>query len=402
MKSVLTAMLLLLLLVVPVKALNCFKIVSVNPTTVNPCEKLELSITLKNIGANTTYYVTTTLTAKPPISVIGSSTEEASNSFGVVQPNDEFTLKYRLYVNASAKPGTYPLFLTVTWTDGIYAKTVHQQNFVVGINVENPPKRADLRVVNVTTEPNPLEPGHRGRVVLVIKNMGYRTAKSVDVYLLAKKPFVTLNSTLNKHIDLIPPGKSVSVDFELGVNENVTQKYYSLPVVLKYRDDFGSYVTNTSVGVSVVGKPDVEIQDIVLEPTTLTPNTQGTLTITVMNAGTAPANDVRIYLYGADDLVAENCKYLGTITPGQTQTVVFGLYVPQTMETGSYGLTISISYKDAFGRTHVLRELYGIVIYPPIPFIPIQYVFVFGTLAALFVLGYFAVKREIVKRRGMQ
>jgi len=254
--------------------------------------------------------------------------------------------------------------------------------------------------LNITTIPKVLKPGCRGLIKIELKNVGSLPAKSIKAVLRTKEPFIPLVYK-EKMIPIIDVNETVTVDFEFGVNWNASpvRTYYTLPLSIVYKDKFKSYVKNISIGLIVRGEPNVVIHDVVLEPTQLTPNTQGVLAVTIINAGTASAKEIKISIVGSGEIFTESYKFIGELLPGQTQTIIFGIYVSPNIDIDRYIFNIQITYKDNFGKVYSNTSLYEISVYSPQTFIPVQYVIIFIGIILLTIVIYIAVRREILRRR---
>ncbi len=129
---------------------------------------------------------------------------------------------------------------------------------------------------------------------------------------------------------------------------------------MRYADEFGSHLKNTTIGIAVKGEPRIFIQELLLEPDKLTIDTEGLFMITLINTGTESAEDVKISISGADDILTEGHQFIGEIAPGESQTTTFGVSVDEEAKIGKHGLKISISYEDKFGTGYSNSKIYEI------------------------------------------
>ena len=164
--------------------------------------------------------------------------------------------------------------------------------------------------------------------------------------------------------------------------------YYKIPLILEYADEFRSHEKNTSIGIGVKGVPRIFIQEIILEPSKLTTATDGLLMLRLINTGTESAEDAKIRIPGADNILTEEHQFIGEIAPGESQTAAFGVVVDEEAKIGKHGLTISMSYKDKYGASYTNSKIYELSIFAAKPLIPSVYIYAFIVIVVLSIIAY--------------
>jgi hypothetical protein len=373
---------------------NKFCITEIYPENLRPADTSAVSITIKNIGTHSAYHVATEILVdeKSPLKVLGRAKKSietsALNSLGC---DREVTVQYNFYIEKDAEASTYHIPLSVLWNDKPEEKesTAFNETLYFGIRVSGQAKEGKIDILNVTTVPAEIAPGTKASLEIKLKNIGCLTISMLDVRLIAEYPFTPVESDLEEYITELKPDETTTAYFNIAVDSEASSSCYEIPFILEYEDEFGSHKKNTSIGIPVKGDPKVLIQEIILEPSKLTTGTEGLFMIRVINTGTESAEDVKIRISGADDILTEVHQFIGEIAPDESETTTFGVSVDEEAEIGKYGLKISISYEDEFGANcPPTSKIYEISIFSSEPFIPMEYIYALIAIVLLSVIGY--------------
>ena len=373
---------------------NKFIITDISPENLHPADSSTVSITIKNIGSHSAYHVATEIILvddKSPLKVLGRAKKSietsALNSLG---GGREVTVQYDFYIEKDAEASTYYIPLKVRWNDKPEEKesTAFDETLYFGIRVSGQAKEAEIDIFNVTTVPAVIEPGTKASLEIKLKNIGCLTISMLDMRLIAEYPFTPVDSDLEEYITELKPGETTTAYFNIAVDSGASSSCYKVPLILEYEDEFGSHQKNTSIGIPVKGDPKVLIQEIILEPCKLTTGTEGLFMIRVINTGTESAEDVKIRISGADDILTEEHQFIGEIAPDESETTTFGVSVDEEAEIGKHGLRISISYENKVGTCYSNSKIYEISIFSSEPFIPMEYIYALIAIVLLSVIGY--------------
>ena len=375
---------------------NKFCITKIYPENLRPADTSAVSITIKNIGTHSAYHVATEILVlvndKSPVKVVGRAKKSIeTSSLNSLGSDREVTVQYDFYIEKDAEASTYHIPLKVLWNDKPEEKegTAFDETLYFGIRVSGRAKEGKIDIFNVTTVPAEIEPGTKAYLEIKLENIGCLTISLLNVRMIAKYPFTPLDSDLEEYIIELKPDEITTVHFNIAVDSEASSSCYEIPLILEYEDEFGSHQKNTSIGIPVKGNPKVLIQEIILEPGKLTTDTEGLLMIRLINTGTESAEDVKIRISGADDILTEEHQFIGEIAPGESETTTFGVSVDEEAEIGKHGLKISISYEDEFGANcPPTSKIYEISIFSSEPFIPMEYIYALIAIVGLSVIGY--------------
>jgi len=393
---------------------NKFCITNIYPENLHPSEVSTVSITLKNIGTRSAYHVATEILVddKSPVKVIGKAKKSVGYTTHSVGIDREVTVKYDFYIDKDSKATVYHIPMRVIWSDKleeegeivkINNKTLYlgikEEILYFGIRVSGQSKEAEIDIIDVTTVPAEIEPGTKASLEIKFKNIGYSTISLLNARLYAKYPFTPLDSDLNEYINELKPDETATAHFNIAVDSTAPSSYYDMPLILKYTDEFGSHVKNTTIGIAVKGKPKIFIQEIILEPSKLATDTEGLFMIRVINTGTESAEDAKIRISGADNILTEEHQFIGEIAPGESQTTTFGVSVGEEAGIGKHGLKISISYEDKFGASYSNSKIYELSIFAVEPFIPAEYIYAFIIIIVLSIIVYVIITVRFKKEK---
>lgn len=379
---------------------NKFCITKIYPENLRPSEVSTVTITLKNIGTRSAHYVATEILVddKSPVKVIGRAKKSVSYTTQSIGIDREVTVQYDFYIDKDAEATVYHIPLRVTWSDELEDPRFKNETLYFGIRVSWQSKEAEIDVLNVITVPAEIKPGTEASVEIKLKNIGGTAISSLNVRLIAEHTFTPVGSDLDEYISELKPGETATACFNVAVDSSAPSLCYEIPLILAYGDEFGSHVKNTTIGIPVKGAPRLFIQEIILEPSKLITDTEGLFMIRVINTGTESAEDVKIRIAGADDILTEEHQFMGEILPGESQTATFGVSVDEEAEIGKHGLKISISYEDMFGTScPPTSKIYEVSIFASNPFIPPEYIYALIAIVVLSIIVYIIITVRLKK-----
>ena len=251
-----------------------------------------------------------------------------------------------------------------------------------------------LLVSNVIVTPELVMVGGTFRANLTVQNVGKLKTVTGVLSFNVSYPFALLESGTSIDIGGLDVGENRTLSSKFSVDSKARTGTFSILYLLSYSDpnDY-SYTALGKFGVVVHGTPDVQVQDITVDPTPLNPASDGTFTIDLVNTGTEVALDATIKILNGQELFANSITYVGLIEPGTTKTIIFGIHVSPEASEGIRFLKIDVTYSDPAGNTFSLSKNYDLAVYEPEPFIPTYYYFFIAGGVAAVVGIYLALRR---------
>jgi len=366
---------------------NKFYIIDITPNALSPSDLKTVKITVENTLIKPAYKVGIEIfpEKESPVKVVG----ELKKEIGFVGVKERFTVDYDIYIDKNAENGVYYVPMKILWKKSAGEEETMEETLYFSIRITGELKRANIDILNVTTIPEKVMPGDDFSLRINIKNVGNSDAKSLKSRLIIDSLFIPVGSDTEKYIGSLGVNETVSIEFNMYVKRSAESGEYPLRFVLEYEDEFSrTNIKNTTIGVVVKGSPRIYIQEIIIEPSKLTTDTEGLFMIRLINTGTEKAEDVKVRIAGADKILTEGHQFIGEIAPEESQTVSFGVSVDEDAEIGKHGLKIDISYQDTFGKSYENSKIYEITVFAAEPFIPTEYIYALIAIVVLSLIIY--------------
>lgn len=369
------------------RAIHQFAISGVSPYEFYPGDLKTINITVKNIRKNTVFDVSTNITTPGSVKV---KKELMKQRPGALYPDGTCTFQYELYIGEDSPKGVYYLPVTVMWYVVEGGAVLIQEDLKFGIEVVESPEDVKIDIVDIIS-PAHIKAGDNFTIKIGLKNVGEVKAGSIRADLPLYLPFASIGSDTEIFIPPLNPAETANMEYELQVDKQAVSKLYNFNFTLQYRDQNNRLISkNSGFGINLEEAPPLYIQDIIIEPTVLGPGTGGLFMIQLVNAGTNPVENIKVMVYGGDEILSQTHNFIGQIDPSASETTSFGVYVDPEAKTGKYGLDIRVTYETIGGGTHTLSNMYLITVTPPSSLIsiPDDAVFIVEVTAGLLLLSY--------------
>lgn len=337
-----------------------FVITGVTPIDFYPSEIKTINITLQNIYNYSGYGVSTMIDPEKadPIKFTGELQKYVGNEIGAKK---NFTIQYEVYIKDNIPKGTYYLPLNVLWSVMEDGTAQRQEPLFIGIVVAENPEVIKIDTVNITTIPEHVKSGDRFKLKIVLRNVGNSRLNQIRVGLDVKIPFSSVGSSTEKFINEMQPYQTEEVLFDLATDKQTPSRLYNFNLTLDYKGNSNRLQSQSgSFGIDVEDFSELYIQDVNLNPTTLTPKGEGLLMVQVANAGSNEVKNVRVSVFGGDKILTQSQNFIGVIKPGpkESETTSFGVFIDKDIDIGEHGLNIQINYDDVNGNHHTKSKLF--------------------------------------------
>lgn len=173
----------------------------------------------------------------------------------------------------------------------------------------------------------------------------------------------------------ISPRDAGDVSLDVEVDEGASPGTYELPAVIEYQyihrisaDDDEFFIVRNDVRVTkhVTVRIDESFRLDVVDVTgeNLREKEDGTVSVTVRNAGSETGTDTELQLLGTDQIRPRtNGVSLGTLESGETATAEFRVGVEDIEAAGNYSVGVRANYEDEDGtvrRSEIRRGAVGV------------------------------------------
>lgn len=318
-----------------------FIITNVSQYEFYPGEVFVIDITIKNIRENSVFEVTSNIASAEPFKI---KKELSKYRQGELFPNQEYTVQYEIYVEEDTLKGVYNLPLSVLWTTVEGGVVQKQEDLNIGIYVFKNPEDIKIDITDIIV-PEEIFAGENFSLNINLKNEGKTNLNDLRVNLPLEYPFAVIDTDSEKFITSIKPNETVEITYNIQVDSKAESKLYYSNLTLSYRNPSNLLISKTSIlGLNINDASLAYIQEIIIEPAILRPETEGLLMIQIINTGTSTIENVKVIIYGGDEFLAQTHSFIGKIDPGESETTSFGIYVDPEARVGKYGLNIYTTY----------------------------------------------------------
>lgn len=302
-------------------------------------------VSVNNTGASPITFSQLDLTTTGPLTVLGAG---SIFSLGAIPPGGGTVVRVVFGVQTETAADIYPIAYVLTFTD-VYGMTASSPGSF-GVDLTGTATGPDVVISAVSVSTNTLSPGNDAGLTVDLLNAGDQNALGVAVDLGGLSGMLSANSS---YAGVLTPSGTASRTFGIRVPPNAQVGVYSINITLTYASQAGKqYKLNFpySLRIYARGEPLVTVQNVLTDPSKLTDGTTGVMTVFLTNLGTDQARNVVVKMSGSSGLLANGDFRLGEIDPGATQTVLLTINVDSSTPTGTYLVTIQMSYSDPVGN----------------------------------------------------
>lgn len=254
---------------------------------------------------------------------------------------------YLLHIDPLAASGSYDIEFRAHWSgDGMSRET----NKTFKVMVRGAPQ---LTISNITINPERISPKDKFDITFSVTNNGTGTAQEVQVSAITSDlPFVSMDAD-TKIIKKLNPGESIQLSYAIQVKDKTEISSYSIPIEMDYKDENGSNISSKSfAGIQVLGKAELAISDIKIEPQNPVEGDLVTVNMRIENSGTGEAKSVKVNLDAP--FKGTRTAFLGKIKPDDDAPGVFTFYAEKG---GDIPYSANIEFEDDLGVRTVTEPL---------------------------------------------
>ncbi len=307
-----------------------------SPQPAEPGQDFVLSITLANEGSDVNGV---TLKIVPDSPIILKNENDLVKYEDSIIKNGAVAETYQMYVDPRAVSGVYDIEFRASWLSNDQPR---ETNKTFNITVRGVPQ---LAISNITINPESISPKDTFNISFSVSNAGTGIAREVQVSTATGDlPFVPVGADTNIITEL-DPGESSQLNYRVLVKDKAEISSYSIPIKLEYKDENGRNISSQNfVGVTVLGRGELAISDLKIEPQNPVQGDPVTLTMRIENSGNGDAKSVKVSL----NIPFEGTKiaFLGKIKPNDDAPAVFSVFVNQS---GDIPYSAVIGYEDDLG-----------------------------------------------------
>ncbi|HYD03170.1 MAG TPA: hypothetical protein VEC16_02620 [Alphaproteobacteria bacterium] len=220
-------------------------------------------------------------------------------------------------------------------------------------------------------DPFPASPGQTVKVSLLVQNTGDEDLQNIKVEIVEQAPFSVYSDNISKTIPLLGAHKDYLIDFNLRVDSDAVEG----DNILKVRYTFDGAVQSKDLAIDVQSRDaTLTIEKVEVEPTEITPGSDGILTITVKNNAPTAMTDLSMKLilqsivgtslvdlpFAPMDSGTERRLYL--LQPGDTTEFKYTLRAYPDAASKVYKIPFTLSYYDNQGTLNNESDFVGVIV----------------------------------------
>lgn len=254
---------------------------------------------------------------------------------------------YLLHVDPLAASGSYEIEFRARWSGN---NMLRETNKTFKVMVRGAPQ---LMISNITINPERISPKDKFDITFSVSNDGTGTAREVQVSAVTSGlPFVSVDAD-TKIIKRLNPGESVQMSYAIQVKDKTEISSYSIPIKMNYKDENGENISSESfAGIRVLGKAELAISDIKIEPQNPVEGDLVTVNMRIENSGTGEAKSAKVSLDAP--FKGTRTAFLGKIKPDDDAPGVFTFYAEKG---GDIPYSANIEFEDDLGVRTVTESL---------------------------------------------
>jgi len=218
------------------------------PSTVHAGDTISLAVDINNRGtAITIKDLNATLEIGSQFDII-----DVQDSLNEIKPGATKTVIFKFRAKEDTLSGYYPSYLIMEYSREDQRVSDEQ---TISIPVSKTEKNLE-----VTVEPNIINPGNQTELLFIIRNIGGTGISNVSFSWDEENDLILpLGSDNKKYLNSIPAGTEEIIKYNVAADPNISPGIYPIDVSISFTDAEGTKTQNSQVGLIIGGKTDFEI-----------------------------------------------------------------------------------------------------------------------------------------------
>lgn len=346
-------------------------------------QNVPVTFTLKNVGTKNAQNVKITAISQD---VEGLTPVSASTAIvEKILPGQSADYQFDFKTTNSVATKSYPVEITVEYTDKAVSEEPHKITQIVGVNgvdwraeaekdKDLPTSTPILIIEKYSFDPELIYAGTQFKMDLVIRNTSDKAIKNIKIALSSDaaqsstegKPatqasvFTPVQSSNTFFIDSIPAGQKVDKQITMTTGHDTAANTYTLTADVTYEDSQAKqYTSKEIIGVTVVQDSKFSIGEVVLDPTFFV-GMPGNISVDFYNTGKVTLSNFMVEFESDDEMSVDMPTYYkGNFPSGTTDTYSATLTV--NSPEAKKGKLI-FSYEDTTGQSHTMEKEFEVTV----------------------------------------
>lgn len=346
-------------------------------------QNVPVTFTLKNVGTKNAQNIKITAISQD---VEGLTPVSASTAIvEKILPGQSADYQFDFKTTNSVATKSYPVEITVEYTDNAVSEEPHKITQIVGVNGVDWRAEAEkdkdrqtstpiLIIEKYSFDPELIYAGTQFKMDLVIRNTSDKAIKNIKIALSSDaaqsstegKPatqasvFTPVQSSNTFFIDSIPAGQKVDKQITMTTSHDTAANTYTLTADVTYEDSQAKqYTSKEIIGVTVVQDSKFSIGEVVLDPTFFV-GMPGNISVDFYNTGKVTLSNFMVEFESDDEMSVDMPTYYkGNFPSGTTDTYSATLTV--NSPEAKKGKLI-FSYEDTTGQSHTMEKEFEVTV----------------------------------------
>jgi len=227
----------------------------------------------------------------------------------------------------------------------------------------------NIKVSFVSQTPDPVEPGKIVELRWMVENIGSGSAEDVQLEIIPEYPFTIYSGDLIQDLGSIngrqTGAKGVIALYKIKIDDNAVEG--TSEINIRYRVGTSAWIKLDPYDISIqTTDATLSVTSVKIDPETVAPGKQGTITIEMKNLADSPLKDITTKLdmssatlpFAPVDSVTE--KRIKMVSPGETVKQEYKITTLATAESMIYKIPLTITFYDHLGNAYEKSDIIGV------------------------------------------
>lgn len=325
--------------------------------------KTEYTVNIKNISSTVATNVRVTLKGEHPFR---SDIANLSQRTTYINPNVTSSFVFNVTTSPTAESKIYEFDVLIEYTN--FNEEPYSETQKAYVKIENGMVEPILGIYSAKTGRAELLQDTQDSLVMYVKNDGTIPAKNVRITLsgFSNEGVVLYKDVDTKSIETLAPKENKMMFFNIIPGSDGVKGSFPLQVSMTYTDEIGtSYKKDTVAYVQLAGKGSVNSELVISDvkyPTTITPNQDFEVTLSVENTGDAEITTADISYEYPEFFIAKSATrvVLKNVAKGEKRSITFKMMAKADTPTESYHSYIKATFvpKDSTANEPITVQEY--------------------------------------------
>ncbi|MFT4304255.1 MAG: COG1361 S-layer family protein [Candidatus Woesearchaeota archaeon] len=321
------------------------------PDPVEPGKYVRVRFKIENYGTSSTDPIVVGVKPMFPFILVDGDYEQNIGTLSPMQiQGNSKIIDWRFLIDKDAPQG--PNELTI-----YYKELSGQRAYVIYDNVFNVDVRTSdrvLKVIDIITSPEDVEPGKQSSLILRLQNLADAFIKDVKVSLdLTNVDIATVGSTSEKIIQRIDGREIVDVEFNIMPSSSASLQALKIPLKIEFKDNVNNvYVQDSTFGLKL--NSPIKYMLALDNTDIIKKDQQGEVRLVISNTGLNNMRFTSLELKPSPDytILSSPLIYIGNVDSDDFDSVTYRIFSKGSDDFDNLNLRLLVTYKDDYNNEY--------------------------------------------------